>query len=70
MEREKNVVEKANSMKEKIPEKYGLDVLQMDELYRDAQKSGGWFTLISNSFSFGYMQGMKAAKAQMKGGAR
>ena len=34
------------------------------------RKNDGWFTLISNSFYFGYMQGVKATKAQLKGGAR
>lgn len=34
------------------------------------KKNDGWFTLISNSFYFGYMQGVKATKAQLKGGAR
>lgn len=66
MSRVKNVVEKAESMKGKIPAGYILSTPQMVELY---EKSPDWFHLIVNSFRFGYLQGTKAAKAK-KGGVR
>lgn len=70
MAKVKNVVEKAKSMRGKVPSAYNLNASQIAELYQDAEKNDGWFTLISNRFYFGYMQGVKATKAQLKGGAR
>ena len=64
MARVKNVVEKAESMMGKIPNGYQMSISQVVEFY-DAF-SNDWFSLIINSFQFGYMQGMKAAKAEMK----
>lgn len=61
----KNVVEKTESMIGKIPAGYELNVTQVAELY---EKSPDWFHLIENSFRFGYLQGMKAAKAKAKRG--
>lgn len=65
MARVKNVVEKAESMLGKIPERYTLSCGQMIELY---EKSGDWFHIITNSFRFGYMQGVKATKAEASRG--
>ncbi|MGI6068918.1 MAG: hypothetical protein ACOYBE_00630 [Blautia sp.] len=67
MARVKNVIKKAESMSGKIPSGYQLDVSQIVELYEAF--SFGWFSLIVNSFRFGYLQGMKATKAEMKRGA-
>ena len=68
MSKLKNVVEKAESMIGKIPAGYELNTAQVAELY---EKSPDWFHLIGNSFRFGYLQGMRAAKAEAKrGGVR
>lgn len=64
MSRVKNVVEKAESMRGKIPAGYVLSTKQITELY---EKSPDWFHLIENSFHFGYLQGMKAAKTKRGG---
>lgn len=66
MARVKNVVEKAESMCNKIPSAYQLSVNQVNELYEAF--SSNWFGLIVNCFRFGYLQGMKAAKAELKRG--
>lgn len=58
----KSVIEKAESMKGKTDPRYTLKTDEMEELYRD---SGDWFYVIVNSFHFGYLQGMRAAKAEM-----
>lgn len=63
----KNVVEKAEATKRKINQRYSITIGNAIEI---EEKSGDIFSIISNSFAFGYMQGMKAAKAEMrKGGA-
>lgn len=64
MARVKNVVEKAESMIGKIPSGYQMSTSQIIELYNAF--SNDQVSLIINSFRFGYMQGMKAAKAEMK----
>lgn len=64
MARVKNVVEKAESMMGKIPSGYQMSMSQIIELYNAF--SNDQVSLIINSFQFGYMQGMKAAKAEMK----
>lgn len=64
MARVKNVVEKAESMMGKIPSGYQMSMSQIIELYNAF--SNDQASLIINSFRFGYMQGMKAAKAEMK----
>lgn len=68
MARVKNVIEKAGSMSGKIPSGYQLDASQIVELYEAF--SFDWFRLIVNSFRFGYLQGMKATKAEMKRGGQ
>lgn len=64
MSRVKNAVEKAESMRGKIPEGYQLNTNQIVEFYK--AYSSDWFGLIVNSFRFGYLQGMKAEKANAK----
>ena len=65
MSRIKNVVGKAQAMTMKINPHYSMTVEDAIEI---KEKSGGIFGIINNSFAFGYMQGMKAAKAEMKKG--
>lgn len=43
--------------------KYDMCVENMDDIRRESNDS---YDLICNGFRFGYMQGMKAAKAEMK----
>ncbi len=59
----KNVIEKVEFTKVKINHRYGLTVGNAAEI---REKSSGDFDMICNSFAFGYMQGMKAARAEMK----
>lgn len=61
----KNVVEKAKTMHGKINPRYDLRVNEIVEIY---DTYGGNFDVICCSFKFGYLQGMKAAKAEMKKG--
>ena len=61
----KSVIEKAESMAGKINKRYLLSAGEVVELHNG---SGDWFRAICNSFRYGYMQGMKAAKAEMKKG--
>lgn len=63
----KSVVSKANAIIETINPCYDMSCKNMREI-RDTY--GGSFNAICCSFQFGYLQGMKAAKAEMeKGGA-
>lgn len=64
MARVKNVVEKAVSMTGKIPREYQISVGQVMEFYNAFPED--CFSLIVNSFQFGYMQGVKAVKAKSK----
>lgn len=61
----KSIIEKAESMRGKINKHYLLNASEVAELYKG---SDDWFHAICNSFRYGYMQGMKAAKAEMKKG--
>lgn len=65
MARIKNVLEKAESMIGKINPRYDISVLQVAEIH---QESGDWYRAITNAFRIGYMQGVKATKAEMKKG--
>lgn len=56
-------VEKAESMKDKVNIRYGIDLGQMIEL---CHRYIGRFELAHAAFCLGYMQGMKAAKAELK----
>lgn len=46
-----------------VNEKYAMCVSHLFEIKEHAK---GYFDAISDSFDFGYLQGMKAAKAEMK----
>lgn len=65
MARIKNVLEKAKSMTGKINPFYGISSIQIEEI---RSGSRDWFCAINNGFKIGYMQGMKAAKAEFKKG--
>lgn len=49
-----------------IKPNYDIFTNNIDDIYRE---SNDIFDMIINGFRFGYMQGIKAAKAEMKGGA-
>ncbi|MDD3251915.1 MAG: hypothetical protein PHV18_05075 [Lachnospiraceae bacterium] len=59
----KSVIEKAENMIGKINPHYTLRTNEIVELHNGSEY---WFRVIVNSFRYGYMQGMKAAKAEMK----
>lgn len=61
----KNVVQKAESMTGKINPHYDLSIGNEQEI---REKSKGSTDMILYSFRFGYLQGMKAAKAEMRKG--
>lgn len=61
----KNVVQKANLMIGQINPHYDMTVNNVKEIH---EVYGGSFDTICCSFRFGYLQGMKAAKAEMKRG--
>lgn len=61
----KSVIEKAESMAGKINPYYVLRTNELMELHNGSED---WFHAIVNSFRYGYMQGMKAAKAEMNRG--
>ena len=67
MARIKNISEKAEAMTTKINPLYDISCTQVAEIY---EKSSNWYHAISNAFKIGYMQGMKAAKAEIHRGAR
>lgn len=48
-----------------VNEKYAMCI---SNLYEIKEHTKGYFDAISDSFEFGYLQGMKAAKAEMKRG--
>lgn len=60
----KNVIKKTNTMIGKINPYYDMTSSNVRELY-DAYPNQP-FELICSSFKFGYLQGMKAARAEMK----
>lgn len=65
MARIKNVLEKAESMTGKVNPFYNISGIQIAEIYSNSRD---WFNAINNGFKIGYMQGMKAAKAEFKKG--
>ena len=65
MARIKNVLEKAENMTGKINTYYDISGLQIAEIYNGSRN---WYQAISNGFKIGYLQGMKAAKAEVKKG--
>lgn len=56
-----NVMKKIQEMKGKINIYYDMDIEDMEIIYNS---SNDGFSLISNAFTFGYIQGMKAQKAK------
>ncbi len=60
----KNSVEKAAEMAEKINGRYDLTMKEMDEMYQEYRHD--LFSLIYCAFRFGYMQGSKAVKAEIR----
>lgn len=56
-----NVMKKIQEMRRKINIYYDMDIEDMEKIYIS---SNDGFSLISNAFTFGYFQGMKAQKAK------
>ena len=56
-----NVMKKIQEMRRKINIYYDMDIEDMEKI---KNSSNDVFSLISNAFVFGYMQGMKAQKAK------
>ena len=56
-----DVMKKIQEMREKINIYYDMDIEDMEKIYIS---SNDGFSLISNAFTFGYFQGMKAQKAK------
>lgn len=56
-----NVIKKIQEMRGKINIYYDMDIEDMEKIYIS---SNDGFSLISNAFIFGYIQGMKAQKAK------
>ena len=58
-----NVMKKIQEMRDKINIYYDMDIEDMGKIYNS---SNDVFSLISNAFTFGHFQGMKAQKAKDK----
>ena len=58
-----NVMKKIQKARGGINSYYDLDIEDMEKIYNS---SNDGFSLISNAFTFGYIQGMKAQKAKDK----
>ncbi len=58
-----NVMEKSKSVIGKINPYYDMRMSNVKEIYENSANS---FDMICTSFRFGYLQGMKAAKAEMR----
>lgn len=56
-----NVMKKIQEMRGKINIYYDMDIEDMEKIYIS---SNDGFSLISNAFTFGYIQGMKAQEAK------
>ena len=56
-----NVMKKIQETRSIISPYYDMDIEDMEKIYNN---SHGGFSLISNAFTFGYIQGMKAQKAK------
>ena len=56
-----DVMKKIQEMRGKINIYYNMDIEDMEKIYIS---SNDGFSLISNAFTFGYFQGMKAQKAK------
>lgn len=64
MSRCENIMEKVKAVQ--VNPRYDAS---RDDINTIKCNSNGQFEAICNGFSYGYLQGMKAAKAEMKGGA-
>lgn len=60
---QRSVIEKAESMAGRINKRYALSTNEAFEVY---EKTSGPIEAIAVSFRYGYMQGIKAAKAEMR----
>lgn len=60
----KSVIEILGSEKRKINPNYALRASHIAEIYNHA--NGDWLKSISTSFRYGYLQGTKATKAELK----
>ena len=60
---QRSVIEKAESMTGRINKRYALRINEALEVY---DKTASPIEAIAVSFRYGYMQGMKAAKTEMK----
>ena len=58
-----NVMEKINKLTGEININYDMTIGNMKEIHKNSNET---FDLISNSFKFGYIQGMEAEKARQK----
>lgn len=58
-----NVEKTIKSVRGKVNPRYDIEY---DAVLEIANKSDGLFWAIADSFAFGYAQGMKAAKAEMR----
>lgn len=56
-----DVMKKIQEMRGKINIYYDMDIEDMEKIYIS---SNDGFSLISNAFTFGYIQGMKVQKAK------
>ena len=59
----KSMIKNIKAFKGKINPRYDMNCTNMQEIYKAC---GGTFEAISVSFEYGYLQGMKAAKSDMK----
>lgn len=60
----KSAIQKAESMIGKVNDRYSIRASEVIELYDFFKDSP--IEMISSAFRYGYMQGMKAAKAEIK----
>lgn len=63
MARVKNTMKLIDSSIGCIDDKYDMTYENMEDIRRESK---GFYDLVCNSFRFGYMQGMKAARAEVK----
>lgn len=60
-----NIIEKSKLMIGKINPRYDMQIKEIDEICKNSENP---IDMIYDGFRFGYLQGMKAAKAEMKKG--
>lgn len=59
-----DVMKKIQEMRGKINIYYDMDIEDIEDMEKIYISSNDGFSLISNAFTFGYIQGMKAQKAK------